>query len=504
MLQASFDATVTAETPMITVVAVGGVHAGAYTEVAETVFYGLQRLGVGARLVSDLSQSVGRIIIVGSFALPDADAAELPPGTIIYNTEHFSFISARPRYMDLLCKHEVWDYSRDNAERLPALLGKSVKYVPLGFVPELVRIDDRGVKDIDVLFYGSSNPRRESILGELRAANLRVHSAFGVYGAARDVLIARAKIVLNIHFYEPGAFEAVRVCYLLANRKAVVTECNPGEYLDADLAHAVLGVPYGQLAEACQRLVADASSREDLEERGFHAFSARDEAGILREAIAERPITRPPTEDNMFVPRRLNLGSGKDWRPPFLNVDRDDYWNPDIAVDICSVHLFESKFQSKRFGDLQLQRGYFDEILAFDVLEHVADLPMTMSNCLNLLRDGGIMRIHVPYDLSFGAWQDPTHVRAFNERSWWYYCQWFWYLGWTEARFDLMRLEYGFSELSVRLKAQGVTDEEIGRTPRAVDQMRVILRKRSLTDQERAEGERMHGGRERDANRRPL
>jgi hypothetical protein len=55
------------------------------------------------------------------------------------------------------------------------------------------------------------------------------------------------------------------------------------------------------------------------------------------------------------------------------------------------------------------------------------------------------MRIHVPYDLSFGAWQDPTHLRAFNERSWWYYCQRYWYLGWSDAHFDLMQRDYGLS-----------------------------------------------------------
>jgi len=43
-----------------------------------------------------------------------------------------------------------------------------------------------------------------------------------------------------------------------------------------------------------------------------------------------------------------------------------------------------------------------------------------MTNCLKLLRVGGVFKILVPYDLSYGAWQDPTHIRAFNERSWLY------------------------------------------------------------------------------------
>jgi hypothetical protein len=82
-------------------------------------------------------------------------------------------------------------------------------------------------------------------------------------------------------------------------------------------------------------------------------------------------------------------------------------------------------------------------------------------------------------------------VRAFNERSWWYYCQWFWYLGWSQARFDLTRLEYGFSPLGVKMKATGISDDEVARTPRAVDQMRAILRKRHLTAEEQLQAQRM-------------
>ena len=472
---------------------IGGIHTGAYAELAETVFFGLQRLGYDATMEPRPSAATGRTIVIGGFVLSAEETAQLPPDAIIYNTEHFSFISARPHYMDLLrSQHEVWDYSRDNADRLPALIGKEVRYVPLGFVPELARIDKAPVEDIDILFYGSYNPRRVAVLDELRSSGLNIHHAYGVYGTARDELISRAKVVVNIHFYEPGGFEAVRVCYLLANRKAVVTEINPGEFLDPELSDGVLAVPYAGLAEACKSLVGDHSKRRDLEECGFQAIAARDEAAILREALAppsaETIAGRPVT-----IPRRLNLGSGRDWRPDYLNIDLNPSWKPDIVADICDPDLFFREFSCSRFGATRFQYDYFDEIVALDVLEHISDLSRAMANCLSLLREGGVMRIHVPYDLSFGAWQDPTHVRAFNERSWWYYCEWFWYLGWTTDRFDLIRLEYDFSPLGAEMKAHGSNDEDIAKTPRAVDQMRVLLRKRSLTSEEQAEGRRLRG-----------
>lgn len=43
------------------------------------------------------------------------------------------------------------------------------------------------------------------------------------------------------------------------------------------------------------------------------------------------------------------------------------------------------------------------------------------------------------------------------------------------------------------MKEEGVNDEDIARTPRAVDQIRILLRKRALTPEEQAEGLRLRG-----------
>ena len=53
-----------------------------------------------------------------------------------------------------------------------------------------------------------------------------------------------------------------------------------------------------------------------------------------------------------------------------------------------------------------------------------------------------IFDIEVPYEKAPSAWQDPTHVRAFNTKSWIYYTDWFWYLGWLEYRFKVTRFAF--------------------------------------------------------------
>jgi len=193
---------------------------------------------------------------------------------------------------------------------------------------------------------------------------------------------------------------------------------------------------------------------------------------------------------NSALPRKLNLGSGKSWQADCLNIDVNPMWQPDVCIDMSLPDLLERPLDSARFGRFCLPPDYFDEIVAVDVLEHVPDLVALMTNCLKLLRNGGALKALVPFDLSYGAWQDPTHVRAFNERSWLYYTEWFWYVGWRDARFDLAELKFLLSDVGQAMAKEGVSHDVIARAPRAVDSMHVTLLKRPLSDLERAEYDR--------------
>lgn len=163
------------------------------------------------------------------------------------------------------------------------------------------------------------------------------------------------------------------------------------------------------------------------------------------------------------IPKILNVGSGKNYMTDAFNIDINPIFKPDMLFDVSGrLGLFPA-----------VPCDHFDKIIAHDVLEHIPDLTQAMTNCLHFLKVGGVMDIVVPYDLSAGAWSDPTHVRAFNERSWIYYSEWAWYLGWTE---------YAFVLLSIELQCADWVDkttpvEELYRTPRAVESMHVVLKK---------------------------
>jgi len=411
----------------------------------------------------------------------------LPPNSAIVNLEQMrGGRFAQPHYLDLLKRHPVFDYSSRNVARIREQTGNAhVHLFKPGYMPAATRIAPAH-EDVDVLFYGVVNERRKKVLDTLAASGLVVKALPGIYSAERDTWIARSKLVLNVHHYDDRIHEIVRTSHLLANRRAVVSECDADTEIDDDLREALVAVPYDKLVETCIALVRDEAGRTAAAQRGFEIFSRRDQAAELARLLSQ--LSRP-------LPTRINLGSGKAYDPERLNIDIDAKWQPDLLMNLAAPAGLRQIVFSKRFGLTRLEPGQFDEITTMDVLEHVPDLTAFMTRCLELLKIGGAMRIGVPYDLSWGAWQDPTHVRAFNERSWLYYTDWHWYLGWTEARFDVKEMGMKLSPVGEALRHRGVQGDEIFRTPRAVDDMQVVLVKRALNDAEREQARAYMAGR---------
>jgi len=457
-----------------------------FSEISETISYGLRRMGHEAEIQINEFQDDSTNIILGAHLIHESAVFGVPPGSIIYNFEqvHGESRWIKPAYVDLVGRHLTWDYSQRNVDTWRRYCpGASVIHVPLGYVPELTRVVSRPIQDIDVLFYGVVNERRGKVLSELRNAGLRVEALTGVFGPARDDFISRAKVVLNLHFHPTRIFELPRVSYLLANGKAVVAEVDETTEIDAELLQGIVGVPYDCLVSACCRLVTDQRERSAIERVGKAVFTRRVEEGYLAAALARAPT--PAAEVDVQIPRTINVGSGKRWNLECLNLDVDAGWRPDLVADLNAPLPPSRPVDLGRFGVRVLPADYFEEVRASHVLEHLRELVIAMESFLRLLKVGGIVDIEVPYDLSLGAWQDPTHVRAMNENSWLYYTEWFWYLGWTSHRFEMVEMSYILSEYGRVLHANGSKTEEIIRMPRAVDAMRVKMRKIMLTDAEK-------------------
>ena len=246
-----------------------------FIEVAQTLVSALTELGYEVR--TGKTPPGYRNIILGTYRLTAAEAATLPPGCIIYNLEQLSGIPDALEYVDRfrpLRGAEWWDYSVGNL-RFLARHGAPAptRWVPLGFSPALARIRNAAAPDIDVLFYGGFSPRRLRVLEMLhRHCRCVVSNKFG---AERDALIARSKIVLNIHSTNAHILEIVRVLYLVANGKAVVSERNPTTEVAPWLERAIATAPYERLALECLKLLADEPRRRALADAALgHARAA--------------------------------------------------------------------------------------------------------------------------------------------------------------------------------------------------------------------------------------
>ncbi len=271
------------------IVIIGHPHAAAFAEIAETLVFGLRALGHTASAGINAFIADGVNIVLGMHMLPESEILHLPPQTVMYNLEQVedSLFEWAPQLETALRRFEVWDYSPRNLERLGDLAPRR-HLLPIGTMPQLTRIKPAAKQDIDVLFYGVVNERRRVVLKAIQDRGLIVSAMFNCYGAARDALIARAKLVVNLHKHEAQVFEVVRVSYLLANRKAVVAEISPQTAIDADLTGAVAGAARDDIAEVCHRLVHDRAARQALERRGYRAMSARRESDLLKVLLDQR------------------------------------------------------------------------------------------------------------------------------------------------------------------------------------------------------------------------
>jgi hypothetical protein len=251
-----------------------------YLEVIQTLDWGLQQLGHQVSYALNRYDQTATNIIFGVQMLALDTLQALPASTIVYNMEQLRHL--RPEHIEshvhlLAQRFRIWDYSAANLEVWRQLGACRVEELPIGYAPILSRIPRPAQQDIDVLIYGIASPKRLQAFQLLSMAGLTTVFVSGLYGEARDALIARSKTILNATLYERSqVFEIVRVSYLLANRKAVITVRDKDTYVEPDIAAAVRFTTLEQLVDECLELTTRAGPRAALETQGFEIMSRRD------------------------------------------------------------------------------------------------------------------------------------------------------------------------------------------------------------------------------------
>jgi hypothetical protein len=178
-------------------------------------------------------------------------------GEIVYNTD-FVGIHCNPEAWRGL---EIWDFCQRNIALYPPDI--PVTHVPIGYHASMKRFERRSLadRDVDLVFAGALNPRRQTVLDGFRKAGLTVVWIDCLYGAKRDAIYARSKLALNMRFYEEGVYTTVRASHLVANGVPMLSETSPempawaGDHVGVD-----------QLVDAGIKMLKD---HETLDERAL-------------------------------------------------------------------------------------------------------------------------------------------------------------------------------------------------------------------------------------------
>ena len=268
----------------------------AFDEIRDSLAWSLSSLGHSVSDTEDwFSEQQETNIIFGTELI--ADFQRLPAGSICYNLEQPSH--PRMEVVRRIVKESgatVWDYSQRAVAEWRSAGFDNVHYVPIGYTPNLTRIPHSPSPDIDIFFAGWMTPRRTALLDELRATGLTVASASAAcYGGVRDNLLSRSKVCLNVHHDGRDRFEAVRVSYLMANSKCVVTESSSDDDEYEDLKHGIAIYPYRMLVEMCKGYSSNTveGSRHGREELAFDDIRKRDYTVAVAAALDSTPSVVP-------------------------------------------------------------------------------------------------------------------------------------------------------------------------------------------------------------------
>jgi SAM-dependent methyltransferase len=128
----------------------------------------------------------------------------------------------------------------------------------------------------------------------------------------------------------------------------------------------------------------------------------------LKQTLKYLPDRTPDKPLNPYHGRRdlkLNLGCGRDIRNGYINIDKDI---GDLYLDLEKAVL-------------PFDNGSVSEIVANQFFEHIVNFIPLMNEIHRVLGEGGILKITVPCSPSSEAFQDPTHIRFFTEKTFNYF-----------------------------------------------------------------------------------
>lgn len=310
--------------------------------------------------------------------------------------------TAPAAYLALLGRSAVVDcdaasvaaYARgvDDVPRVPLL---HAPYLDRSAAPPLER------RPTDLLVVGRPDARRLAWVRGIEAQGRAVTVVDApLHGEQRDRLVRSAKAVLDLPAGD-GRFDQVGVSHALSvGTPVIAVRAQPAPPHEA-FEHGVLWIrDFDALARFLRDDFGTPACFDAMRAR-LERFRAADPidayAGLLAFATGFEQVDRRRREQGPWRPDLVRLGSGRDYRAGWLNVDVTPAVQPDLVLDLARPLALPLLADSPSGGQVLLEEGSVELIEASDVLEHASQLPALMGNCLRLLKAGGRMRVEVPF-----------------------------------------------------------------------------------------------------------
>jgi len=259
------------------------VHLSAFDDAVSMIAGAAKELGLSCS--QGYSEGPGTNIVIGSNVMAEIGRSP-PPGAILYTFEQHASGShwATPSQIKYLKGSSLWSYDPVVTRRL-AGYGLYPRNVPVRYCAAWETMP-KAEEDIDVAFFGSPSEYRTTILRQMRGYGLNVYSE-KAYGQQRDAIYARAKVCLSLASHHTPVLQTLRIGYLLANRRCVVSDPfqSPELYPEASSLEVV---DPSQVADRCRELVANPKARATIAERAYAAYSTSPFRDVLAAAL------RPP------------------------------------------------------------------------------------------------------------------------------------------------------------------------------------------------------------------
>ncbi len=270
------------------------------SEISEILTGGLNDLGHACRIQMFTLEPSCINIVLPAVLFPSDALDRVPPSTIFYNVEGLQHLTqANQSAMMAILERglPVWDFGRENFGWYQAAgFGDAPAYLPLGYSTAIDRLERLPWEDrkIDVMFFGRLSQRRLDILARLMASSLSIGIFANLFGEARDNLISRAKVVVDIPAVAPFVAENPRLVFCASNQKLCVSE-RPAYPLDPRWSEAVSFVAFEEIVSTCEDLARDRDVALAREEQAYEAMRSMPMAGLLEAALAGRapPLPAP-------------------------------------------------------------------------------------------------------------------------------------------------------------------------------------------------------------------